>query len=56
VAHTNLHHRNAFASSFSRRLRLSRTGTYEAVVQSAAGAIYPGTSPAKSIKVSKRKK
>jgi hypothetical protein len=53
VAHTNLHHKNAFASTFSRRLRLKRTGTYQAVVQSASGAIYPGTSPAKSIKVRK---
>jgi hypothetical protein len=51
VAHTNLHHKNAASSSYSRRLRLKRTGTYQAVVQSAGGAIYPGTSPAKSIKV-----
>jgi hypothetical protein len=51
VAHTNLHHRNAASSRYSRRLRLKRTGTYQAVVQSASGAVYPGTSPPKSIKV-----
>jgi hypothetical protein len=51
VAHTNLHHKNAGSSTFSRRLRLKRTGTYQAVVVSAGGAIYPGTSVAKSIKV-----
>ena len=54
VAHTNLHHKSASSSTFNRRLRLSRTGTYQAVVQSAGGSIYPGTSPAKSIKVRKR--
>jgi hypothetical protein len=53
VAHTNLHHKNAGSSTFSRRLRLKRTGTYQAVVQSSGGAIYPGVSPAKSIKVRK---
>jgi hypothetical protein len=55
VAHTNLHHKNASASTFSRHLRLSRTGTYQAVVESAGGAYYPGTSPAKSIKVRKHR-
>jgi hypothetical protein len=55
VAHTNLHHRSASASKYSRHLRLKRTGTYRAVVVSAGGAVYPGTSPAKSIKVRKRK-
>src|SRR5256885_2380573 len=54
VAHTNLRHRNAGASSYSRRLRLRRTGTYQTVVESASGAVYPGTSPPKSIKVRKR--
>ena len=54
VASTNLHHKSASASSFSRRLRLKRTGTYQAVVQSAGGVVYPGTSPAKSVKVRKR--
>jgi hypothetical protein len=54
VAHTNLHHKNAAASKYSRRLRLKRTGTYQAVVESASGAIYPGTSIAKSIKVRRR--
>jgi hypothetical protein len=53
VAHTNLRHRNAGSSTFSRRLRIKRTGTYQAVVQSAGGLVYPGTSPAKSIKVRK---
>jgi hypothetical protein len=53
VAHTNLHHRSATASKYSRRLRLTRTGTYQTVVESAGGAVYPGTSPAKSIKVRK---
>ncbi|HEY2604385.1 MAG TPA: hypothetical protein VGI67_22700 [Thermoleophilaceae bacterium] len=53
VAHTNLHHKSSASSTFSRRLRLSRTGTYEAVVQSASGPVYPGTSPPKSIKVRK---
>jgi hypothetical protein len=56
VAHTNLHHRNANASRYSRRLRLKRTGTYQAVVQSAGGVVYPGTSPAKSIKVRKARR
>ena len=54
VAHTNLHHKNAGASSYSRRLRLKRTGTYQTVVVSAGGTVVPGTSPAKSIKVRKR--
>jgi hypothetical protein len=54
VAHTNLHHKNATSSSYSRRLRLKRTGTYQAVVESASGAVYPGTSLAKSIKVRTR--
>jgi len=53
VAHTNLRHKNAGSSTYSRRLRLKRTGTYQAVVQSAGGTVYPGTSPAKSIKVRK---
>ena len=53
VAHTNLHHKNAGSSTYSRRLRLKRTGTYQTVVQSASGPIYPGTSVAKSIKVRK---
>ena len=56
VAHTNLHHKNATESSYSRRLRLKRTGTYQAVVVSAGGAVYPGVSPAKSIKVRKARK
>jgi hypothetical protein len=55
VAHTNLHHKNAGSSTFSRRLRIKRTGTYQAVVVSAGGAIAPGISPAKSIKVRKHK-
>lgn len=54
VAHTNLKHRNASSSRYSRRLRIKRTGTYQAVVQSAGGVVQPGTSPAKSIKVRKR--
>jgi hypothetical protein len=54
VAHTNLKHRNAGSSRYSRRLRLSRTGTYQTVVESAGGVVQPGTSPAKSIKVRKR--
>jgi len=53
VAHTNLRHKDANSSRFSRRLRLKRTGTYQAVVESASGAVYPGTSLAKSIKVRK---
>jgi opacity protein-like surface antigen len=54
VAHTNLRHKSASASFYSRRLRLKRTGTYQAVVQSAGGTVYPGASPAKSIKVRRR--
>jgi hypothetical protein len=54
VAHTNLRHKNASSSVYSRRLRLKRTGTYQAVVVSAGGTVYPGTSPAKSIKVRRR--
>src|SRR5205814_6043178 len=53
VGHTNLRHKSASASVFSRRLRIKRTGTYQAVVVSSGGAVYPGTSPAKSIKVRK---
>jgi hypothetical protein len=53
VAHTNLKHRDANSSRYSRRLRLKRTGTYQAVVVSAGGVVAPGTSPAKSIKVRK---
>jgi hypothetical protein len=56
VAHTNLLHKDANSSRFSRRLRLKRTGTYQAVVESASGAVYPGTSLAKSIKVRKARK
>lgn len=56
VAHTNLHHKNATSSSYSRRLRLKRTGTYQAIVASAGGAVYPGVSLAKSIKVRKARK
>jgi hypothetical protein len=53
VAHTNLPHKNAGASTYNRRLRLRRTGTYQTVVVSSGGPVYPGTSPAKSIKVRK---
>jgi hypothetical protein len=51
VAHTNLRHKSASSSFYTRRLRLRRTGTYQTVVQSAGGLVYPGASPAKSIKV-----
>jgi hypothetical protein len=54
VAHTNLRHRNASASTYSRRLRLRRTGTYRTLVASASGAIYPGVSASRSIRVTKR--
>jgi hypothetical protein len=53
VAHTNLRHKNAGRSVYSRRLRIKRTGTYRTVVQSAGGAYQPGTSPAKSIRVTR---
>ena len=54
VAHTNLRQKNAGRSVYSRRLRIKRTGTYQTVVESSGGAIQPGTSPANSIRVSRR--
>jgi hypothetical protein len=54
VAHTNLRHANAAKSSYSRRLRIKRRGTYRTLVQSAGANVYPGVSPAKSIRVTKR--
>ena len=54
VAHTNLRHKNAGRSVYSRRLRMKRTGTFRTVVVSAGGAYQPGTSTAKSIRVTRR--
>jgi hypothetical protein len=51
VAHTALKHGSATRSVYSRHIRPSRSGTYRTVVQSAGGAVSPGTSPAKSIRV-----
>lgn len=52
VAHTTLSHDSATNSSYSRRLRIKRTGTYQTVVVSNGGAVSPGTSNAVSIRVS----
>jgi hypothetical protein len=51
VAHTTLRHLNATRSAYSRRIRARRSGTYRTVVQSAGGAVSPGISTAKSIRV-----
>ncbi len=53
VAHTTLKRRNASSSKYSLRLRVRRTGTYRAVVVSAGGLVYPGVSPAKSVRVTR---
>ena len=53
VAHTTLSHSSASRSTYSRRLRIQRTGTYRTMVQSAGGAVSPGTSNAVSIDVSR---
>ena len=52
VAHTTLSHHSSAASSYSRRLRIRRAGTYQAVVVSNGGQVSPGTSNAVSIRVS----
>ena len=54
VAHTNLRHANSAKSSYSRRLRIKRRGTYRTMVMSAGASVFPGFSPAKSIRVTKR--
>jgi hypothetical protein len=51
VAHTALRHLSATRSAYKRRIRARRSGTYRALVQSAGGAVSPGTSAAKSIRV-----
>jgi hypothetical protein len=51
VAHTRLRHANAFKSTYSRRLRIKRRGTYRTEVVSAGAAVYPGFSPARRIRV-----
>jgi hypothetical protein len=53
VAHTTLSHRTSTRSTYSRRLRMQRTGTYRALVQSAGGTVSPGTSNAVSIDVTR---
>ena len=53
VAHTTLLHSSATRSTFSRRLRIKRSGTYRALVQSAGGQVSPGASNAKSIRVTR---
>jgi hypothetical protein len=53
VAHTTLSHHSASSSSYSRRLRIKRSGTYRALVESAGAAVFPGTSPAVSIQVTR---
>jgi hypothetical protein len=53
VAHTTLLHSGATSSSYSRRLRIKRSGTYRALVQSAGGQVSPGASDAKSIRVTR---
>jgi hypothetical protein len=53
VAHTTLRHSSATRSVYSRRLRVKRSGTYRALVQSAGGAVSPGTSNAVSIRVTR---
>jgi hypothetical protein len=52
VAHTTLNHHSSASSTYSRRLRIKRSGTYQAVVVSNGGQVSPGTSPAVSIRVS----
>jgi hypothetical protein len=52
VAHTTLGHSSAARSTYSRRLRIKRTGTYQTVVVSNGGQVAPGTSNAVSIRVS----
>ncbi len=51
VAHTTLSHHSSASSRYSRRLRIKRSGTYRALVQSAGGAYFPGISSAVSINV-----
>jgi hypothetical protein len=53
VAHTNLHHANSAKSTYSRRLRIKRRGTYRTMVVSANASVFPGFSPAKSIRVTR---
>jgi hypothetical protein len=53
VAHTTLSHAGSARSAYSRRLRIKRSGTYRTVVQSAAGAYFPGVSSAVSISVTR---
>jgi hypothetical protein len=53
VAHTTLSHGTATRSTYSRRLRIQRTGTYRTLVQSAGGTISPGTRNAVRIDVTR---
>lgn len=50
-AETNLRHRNKLSSRYLKRLRLKRGGTFRALVVSAGGAIYPGVSRARSVRL-----
>jgi hypothetical protein len=52
VAHTTLNHSSSARSTYARRLRIKRTGTYQTVVVSNGGQVAPGTSNAVSIRVS----
>jgi hypothetical protein len=55
-AHTTLRHSSSPAglSTYSIRKRLRRSGNFRAVVQSAGGAVVPGVSVARSIRVTRR--
>ena len=50
-ARTNLRHRSDGQSSYSVRKKLTRRGVFIAVVQSAGGAVVPGSTAAHSIRV-----
>jgi len=51
VTHTSLRRLSATRSAYKRHIRPRRSGTYRVVVQSAGGAVSPGISTAKSIRV-----
>jgi hypothetical protein len=53
-ARTTLRHRSGNSSGYSVRKRLRRTGTFQAVVQSAGGVVVAGTSGAHSVRVRRR--
>lgn len=54
VAHTLLKHGTDASSRYTKRLRLHHGGTFRAMVMSAGGLVSPGTSAAKSIRVTRR--